>query len=149
MDYIIRKIEEKELATLVELCQKHAEYEQASYNVTNKVELLKEVIFAQNPKLYCYVIESGVKLGGYFSFTYDFSTWDAQAFLYLDCLYLEPNFRGLKIGEQVFEKLKQIGQENNCVNIQWQTPTFNERGIKFYNKIGATGKDKRRFFIDL
>lgn len=149
MDYIIRKLEEKDLATLVKLCQNHAEYEQATYKSIGKEKQLKNAIFSQNPMLHCYVIESGTELGGYFSFTFDFSTWDAQIFLYLDCLYLEPNFRGLKIGEQVFEKLKEIGKENNCVNIQWQTPTFNERAIKFYNKIGATGKDKRRFFIDL
>jgi ribosomal protein S18 acetylase RimI-like enzyme len=149
MDYIIRKLEEKDLATLVKLCQNHAEYEQANYCSINKEAQLKNAIFSQNPDLYCYVIESVAEIGGYFSFTFDFSTWDAQTFLYLDCLYLEPNFRGLKIGEQVFEKLKQIGQENNCVNIQWQTPTFNERAIKFYNKIGATGKNKRRFFIHL
>lgn len=149
MDYIIRKLEETDLATLVELCQNHAEYEQANYSSIDKEIDLKNAIFSQNPMLYCYAIDSGTKLAGYFSYTFDFSTWDAQTFLYLDCLYLEPNFRGLKIGEKIFEKLKQIGQENNCVNIQWQTPTFNERAIKFYNKIGATGKDKLRFFIDL
>lgn len=149
MDCIIRKLDEKDLATLVELCKNHAEYEQATYNVVDKVQLLKNAIFTQNPKLFCYVIDSGTELAGYFSYTLDFSTWDAQTFLYLDCLYLEPNFRGLKIGEQVFEKLKHIGEENNCVNIQWQTPVFNERAIKFYTKIGATAKDKRRFFINL
>jgi ribosomal protein S18 acetylase RimI-like enzyme len=149
MDYIIRELEEKDLSNLVKLCQNHAEYEKANYSSINKEIQLKNAIFSQNPLLYCYVIYSGTELGGYFSYTFDFSTWDAQTFLYLDCLYLEPNFRGQKIGEQVFEKLKEIGKENNCVNIQWQTPTFNERAIKFYNKIGATGKDKRRFFIDL
>ena len=148
MDYIIRKLEEKDLATLVKLCQNHADYEQATYNVTNKVQLLKEVIFANNPKLYCYVIESGVKLGGYFSFSIDFSTWDAQVFLYLDCLYLEPQFRGKKIGEVVFKKLKEIAKHNKCVNIQWQTPIFNKAAIKFYNRIGGIGKDKVRFFIN-
>jgi ribosomal protein S18 acetylase RimI-like enzyme len=149
MDYIIRQLEIEDLSNLVSLCKNHAEYEQATYTTTDKLELLKNAIFAKNPKLFCYVMDSQTGLAGYFSYTFDFSTWDAQTFLYLDCLYLEPNFRGLKIGEQVFEKLKQIGQENNCVNIQWQTPNFNERAIKFYNKIGATGKDKRRFFINL
>lgn len=149
MDCIIRKLEERDLATLVELCKNHAEYEQVTYNSKDKEQLLKNAIFAQSPKLYCYVIDSGTELAGYFSYTFDFSTWDAQTFLYLDCLYLEANFRGLKIGEKVFEKLKYIGEENNCVNIQWQTPTFNERAIKFYDKIGATGKGKRRFIIDL
>ena len=133
---------------MVELCVKHSEFEQANYNPTGKADLLKKALFTDNPKLYCSVIESNNKLQGYFSYTFDYSTWDAQTFLYLDCLYLEPEFRGKKIGEVVFEKLKEIAKQNDCVNIQWQTPIFNERAIKFYNRIGGTGKDKVRFFID-
>jgi ribosomal protein S18 acetylase RimI-like enzyme len=148
MEYIIRKCTENDLPTLVELCQKHADYEQATFDKTGKEALLKRAIFSDSQKLSCYVIEGNNKLGGYFSYTFDFSTWDANFFLYLDCLYLEPEFRGLRIGEKVFEMLKEIAKQNDCINIQWQTPVFNERAIKFYNRIGGTGKDKVRFFID-
>jgi GNAT superfamily N-acetyltransferase len=149
MDYIIRKCEEKDLAELVELCGKHAEFEQASYSTAGKILSLRNAIFVNFPKLHCFVIESKGNLEGYFTYTFDFSTWDAQIFMYLDCLYLEPDFRGFGIGEIVFEKLKLIAEQNNCINIQWQTPIFNERAIKFYNRIGGIGKDKVRFFIDL
>lgn len=148
MEYIIRECTEKDLPTLVELCGKHSEFEQAPYNPTGKDDLLKKALFSENPKLFCSVIESNNTLQGYFSYTFDYSTWDAQVFLYLDCLYLEPALRGHSIGEVVFENLKKIAKQNGCVNIQWQTPVFNERAIKFYNRIGGTGKDKVRFFID-
>ena len=69
--------------------------------------------------------------------------------MYMDCLYLEEEIRGFGIGEALIEKLKQIGTAKNCINIQWQTPEFNSRAIKFYHRIGATGKDKVRFFLDL
>lgn len=147
MEYIIRECTKKDLPKLVELCGKHSEFEQANYNRNGKEILLKNAIFSDRPKLYCYVIEISNILQGYFSYTYDYSTWDAQTFLYLDCLYLEPEFRGYRIGEVVFEKLKEIAKKNNCVNIQWQTPVLNERAIKFYNRIGGKGKDKVRFFI--
>jgi ribosomal protein S18 acetylase RimI-like enzyme len=49
----------------------------------------------------------------------------------------------------MMDKLKAIAKERNCVNVQWQTPIFNERAIKFYHRIGATGKEKLRFFMDL
>jgi ribosomal protein S18 acetylase RimI-like enzyme len=149
MEYIIRECEEKDLTELVELCSKHSDFEQANYNSTGKETLLKNAIFSDKPKLFCSVIESNNKLHGYFSYTFDYSTWDAQTFLYLDCLYLEPEFRGLRIGEKVFDKLKEIATLNDCVNIQWQTPIFNTRAIKFYNRIGGTSKDKMRFFIDI
>lgn len=149
MEHIIRKCEKDDLPSLVELCLKHSDYEQAIYNPTGKQELLAKAIFSDRQKLFCYVIESNGKIGGYFSYTFDFSTWDARTFLYLDCLYLEAEFRGFRIGEMVFHKLKVIAKQNDCVNIQWQTPVFNDRAIKFYNRIGGIGKDKTRFFIDI
>ena len=149
MEYVIRECIEKDLPELVELCGKHAAFEQANYDSTGKERLLKKALFSDRPKLFCSVIESSSKLQGYFSYTFDYSTWDAQTFIYLDCLYLEPEFRGHRIGEIVFDKLREIAKDNDCVNIQWQTPIFNERAIKFYNRIGGTGKEKVRFFIDI
>lgn len=69
--------------------------------------------------------------------------------MYLDCLYLEEEIRGFGIGEAIIEKLKQIATDKKCINIQWHTPKFNEKAIKFYDRIGGTGKDKVRFFLDL
>lgn len=149
MEFKIRKCEIDDLPILVELCRKHAEFEQVNYSPIGKQELLKNVIFSSNPKLFCLVVEINKKIGGYATYTYDFSTWDAKNFMYLDCLFIEENFRGYKIGEKIFENLKQIAENENCINIQWQTPTFNERAIKFYNRIGGVGKNKIRFAIDL
>src|SRR5205085_6521183 len=132
-DYVIRKIRETELPRLVEMCNSHAEYERVEYDSKGKVHALQSVVFSDNPKLFCYVIEAAFKLEGYFTFTFDFSTWDAQTYLYLDCLYLEPPYRGLKIGDKIFDMLVAIAKKNRCVNIQWQTPVFNEKAIKFYN----------------
>jgi ribosomal protein S18 acetylase RimI-like enzyme len=149
MEFIIRKCEINDLPILVELCEKHAEFEQANYNPNGKQELLKSAIFSSNPKLFCLIVEINKKIGGYATYTYDFSTWDAKIFMYMDCLFIEENFRGYKIGEKIMENLKEIAENENCINIQWQTPTFNERAIKFYNRIGGVGKNKVRFAIDL
>ncbi len=149
MEYLIRPCQKNDLPALIDLCQKHSAYEGAFYNPEGKEDCLKKAIFSDSPKLFCQVIEIVGQVKGYFSFTFDYSTWDAQTFLYLDCLYLEPECRGMKIGETIFAELKSIAKEHHCVNIQWQTPSFNERAIKFYIRIGATGKDKVRFFIPL
>jgi ribosomal protein S18 acetylase RimI-like enzyme len=147
MEYIIRPCKEDDLAQLVMLCQKHAEYERAEFNADEKEALLEEALFAEDAKLFCFVVEINQQVAGYFSYTFDFSTWDAKRFLYLDCLYLDDHCRGHGIGEEVIRKLKEIALQENCVNIQWQTPTFNERAIKFYNRIGGIGKEKMRFTI--
>ncbi|MCD0469302.1 GNAT family N-acetyltransferase [Flavobacterium sp. JAS] len=149
MEYSIRNCEVSDLPKLVVLCQKHAEYEKAAYSPEGKEEGLKKALFDENPKLHCLVVATKETIVGYVSYTFDFSTWNAATFIYMDCLFLEEETRGLGIGEILIEKLKQIGTEKNCVNIQWQTPEFNERAIKFYNRIGGKGKDKVRFTLDL
>ena len=147
MEYIIRHCKEDDLAQLVMLCQKHAEYERAEFNADEKEALLEEALFAEDAKLFCFVVEINQQVAGYFSYTFDFSTWEAKRFLHLDCLYLDDHCRGHGIGEEVMRKLKEIALQENCVNIQWQTPTFNERAIKFYNRIGGIGKEKMRFTL--
>jgi len=149
MEYLIRNCEISDLPKLVILCQKHAEFEKADFSPEGKEEKLKKAIFNKNPKLFCLVVATKETIVGYVSYTFDFSTWDAATFMYMDCLFLEEEARSFGIGEVLIEKLKEIATKNNCVNIQWQTPEFNERAIKFYNRIGAKGKDKVRFTLNL
>ncbi|WP_194777774.1 GNAT family N-acetyltransferase [Pararhodonellum marinum] len=147
-DYLIRECKENDLPELVELCAKHAAHEKAEYQKDGKLEGLKEGIFGQPKKLHCWVIEVEGKVEGYASYTIDFSTWDAAPFLYMDCLYINESQRGKGIGKDLMKKIQQVAQEKNCVNIQWQTPEFNVRAIKFYVGIGGLGKQKMRFFMD-
>ncbi|MEO1715245.1 MAG: GNAT family N-acetyltransferase, partial [Bacteroidota bacterium] len=77
-----------------------------------------------------------------------FSTWDAEYYVYLDCLYLEPQTRGQGIGTQIMEEVKAFARAEDCSVIQWQTPDFNEKAIRFYQKIGGVSKAKERFFLE-
>ena len=45
------------------------------------------------------------------------------------------------------ERLVDVAKNNNCVNLQWQTPVFNEMAIRFYERIGGKAHDKKRFLI--
>jgi ribosomal protein S18 acetylase RimI-like enzyme len=149
MEYSIRNCERADLPQLVLLCQKHAEFEKADFTPEGKSEALEKAIFTENPKLYCLVVATKETVVGYVSYTFDYSTWDAADFIYMDCLFLEEQARSFGIGEVLIEKLKQIGTEKNCINIQWQTPQFNKRAIKFYHRMGGKGKDKVRFTLNL
>lgn len=140
---------EADLDSIVELSAKHAAYEKAQYSSQGKKEGLREALFAPNPVLNCLVVDVDGKLVGYATYTFDFSTWDAQKFIYLDCLYLEDDHRSYGIGAVLMDKVKQAGQDVKCINMQWQTPDFNVRAIKFYDRIGGTGKNKVRYTLRL
>jgi ribosomal protein S18 acetylase RimI-like enzyme len=149
MEYTIRNCEITDLPKLVILCQKHAEYEKADYSMEGKEEGLKKILFAAEPKHFCLVVATENGIVGYVTYNFMYSTWDAAQIIHMDCLYLEEQARNYGIGEVLINQLKQIGKEKNCINMQWRTPQFNERAIKFYNRIGAKGKEKVCFFLDL
>jgi L-amino acid N-acyltransferase YncA len=87
MEYIIRKCTENDLPTLVELCQKHADYEQATFDKTGKEALLKRAIFSDSQKLSCYVIEGNNKLGVIFHIPLTFQL-GTQIFFYIWTVYI-------------------------------------------------------------
>jgi GNAT superfamily N-acetyltransferase len=144
-DYIIRQVDENDLPELLMLIGEHADFEQAPFDPVPNMEKLRRALFDHPFKLNCWVVEQQGKLTGYVSFAFDFSTWSASEFMYMDCLYLRENSRGKGIGAAILKKLYRAAQERNCINIQWQTPAFNQAAIDFYHKNNAVSKSKVRF----
>lgn len=146
---IIRFLKPSDLAQLVILCEKHANFEKSYYNSQNKIELLHNAIFKEIPDLYCLVVESDNNLIGYTTYMKQYSTWDATNYIYMDCLFLTDESRGFGLGEKLIDQIKKETLNLNCSLIQWQTPDFNKRAMKFYNRIGAESKDKKRYFLEV
>lgn len=149
MSYRIRLTQRGDVDQLVELCAAHARYEQCHYSVQGKKEALEEALFSACSGLNSLVVVVGKELVGYTTFIKQFSTWDAAYYLYLDCLYLKEEYRGVGIGKRLLDGVKQKAQELNCYQIQWQTPIENKKAIKFYLREGANCKNKSRFYFDL
>lgn len=142
----IRFAEKTDIDQIVELCEAHAIFEKSSYSSENKAKLLAKHLFHSTNDIECIVVEKEGNLVGYATFMKQFSTWDANHYIYLDCLFLKKNIRGKSIGYKIMCKIKEFADTQNCKIIQWQTPIFNDKAILFYNKIGAKPKTKERFF---
>ena len=148
MDYHIRSVKLSDVVALVDLCAEHAAYEKAAYEPEGKAEKLRAALFEHPQCLYAWVIEVEKKRVGFATATLEYSTWDAAYFLNMDCLYLKEEARGHGLGEQLVLEVVKLAKEKQCVNVQWQTPTWNTRGIHFYERLGASSKPKVRFFLD-
>jgi GNAT superfamily N-acetyltransferase len=146
---IIRFVKKEELFELILLCEQHAEFEKSEYYRENKHKLLEQYLFAKSPSLFCLVVEYENKLIGYTTYMKQFSTWDANYYVYMDCLFLNDESRGLGIGKRLINRIKKEAINMNCSLIQWQTPEFNKRAMKFYNKTGAKSKAKKRYFLKI
>jgi GNAT superfamily N-acetyltransferase len=145
----IRFVVQEDIHEVVDLCEAHAQYEQDEYSVKNKAEQLSKALFSTNPRLYCLVVEQNKELIGYATYTLQYSTWEACDYVYMGCLYMKEEARGFGIGEQLVRKIEEEGRKFGCCLIQWQTPDFNVRAIKFYKRIGAKSKIKERFFLEI
>lgn len=143
----IRKVERQDLNELVELCGLHAKYESVEYSEQGKQKKLEAALFAVPPQLYCWVVDDGDQLLGYVSATKEFSTWEAEYYIHMDCLYLREATRGQGIGPKIMELLQDFAKQQACKLIQWQTPLENELGIKFYDRLDTSWKLKRRYYL--
>ena len=141
----IRNAIKEDVPQIIELCKAHAAYEQSNYKIEGKSENLIKYLFKESNGLQCLVVEQDEVLVGYTTFIKQFSTWDADYYLYLDCLFLKEETRGIGIGKQLMLKVKEYAVSENCIAVQWQTPEFNKRAIKFYKNLGAKSLSKERF----
>lgn len=146
MDYTIRKALPEDMTEIINLCEEHAAYEQASYNRPGKAEKLSFHLFSKEPRLFCLIAEQNSSIAGYATYMFEFSTWDAAFYCHMDCLYLRPAYRGFGMGEALVHEIEKQAKLSGIDLIQWQTPVSNVRAIKFYHRIGATSKEKLRLY---
>lgn len=89
------------------------------------------------PDFHCIVAEDNDKIAG--MLVYYFLPYTAQnrPAIYMKELYVDENYRGQKIGEQLMIALKNQAKENNCTQIKWTVAPSNEAGHRFYERLGA------------
>ncbi len=145
----IRFLKADDIHELIQLCKQHAAFEKSDYNETSKVEPLLKHFCEENSNYHCIVIEENEKLIGYATYMRQFSTWDAEHYVYMDCLFIEEGSRGIGIGQKLIDFIKKEAKRLGCDIIQWQTPSFNKRAIKFYERIGGYSKSKERYFLEI
>lgn len=148
MNYKIRRATPVDMDEIINLCEEHAEYEGAVYRKDGKAKRLSEVLFNDKPRLQCLIAENGDGIVGYATFSFEISTWDANYYTHMDCLYLRSSARGQGIGEALVKEIAKQTRAKGLCQLQWQTPRSNERAIKFYCRLGASAKEKLRFYIN-
>ena len=76
-----------DLDDLVQLCELHAIFENCDYDSANKSEQLNEHLFSEKPTLFCLVVEHLAEIVGYATYMKQFSTWDAEFYIYMENKY--------------------------------------------------------------
>ncbi|KAB2349681.1 GNAT family N-acetyltransferase [Actinomadura rudentiformis] len=145
--YTIRPVQPEDLAELALLCAAHAEFERAAPPLHDLADRLRPALFAPQPRLWCLVVCAADELVGYLSYTLEFSTWQAAEFLHMDCVFLTEAYRGRGLGAELLDHLRGIARQIGVTQIQWQTPSWNNDAIRFYDRSGAHGEPKIRYTL--
>ncbi|MGD1840760.1 MAG: GNAT family N-acetyltransferase [Thermonemataceae bacterium] len=127
----------EDIPQLLSLIRELALYEKAPEEVINTEEQMIQDGFGEVRLFQLLVAETEEKLVGLALTYYRYSTWKGKC-LYLEDLYIQPEYRRSGLGERFFEALVQRAKKENCQRISWQVLDWNELAINFYKKIGAS-----------
>ena len=141
--FTIRPAELRDVTAIVDLIRELAEFEKLIHLLQVTPEKLRPQLFGERPAAEALVAETGDgKSGGevvaFALFFTNFSTFLAQPGLYLEDLYVRPEYRGHGIGEALLKRLARLAIERDCGRFEWCVLDWNEGAIRFYQGMGAT-----------
>ena len=116
-------------------------YEKLEHEVVAQVEDIQESLFGDNPKAFCIIAESDGKPCGFCLCFYNYSTFLGKAGIYIEDLFVLPEYRGNGAGRGFFKYLATKAQKENCGRVQWSVLNWNEPSINFYKAMGASPLD--------
>jgi GNAT superfamily N-acetyltransferase len=144
----IRRATPAEASMITPLCAEHAGYERANFDFSGHPSRLAEMMSRPVPRVVILVAETtGLGLIGYTAVAREASTWRADEYLHMDCLFVREPHRGKAIGRQLFDGVVELARTQRLREIQWQTPSWNNGAIRFYRALGAGPTDKVRFSL--
>ncbi|KAG0239226.1 hypothetical protein BGW41_007842 [Actinomortierella wolfii] len=134
----------KDVPLILDFIKGLAEYERLAHEVVATEEILHENLFGEGRR-YAEVIiayyqadEASPKVpAGFALFFHNFSTFLGRPGLYLEDLFVKPEFRGTGIGKKLLIQLAVIAKERKCGRYEWVVLDWNEPSRKFYEALGA------------
>ncbi len=135
--FVIRTAGEDDIPQIMKLIQGIADYENLSHEVEATPEKLKATLFGERPYAEVLLVESQTTITGYAIFFHNYSTFLAAPGIFLEDLFVKPEYRGTGMGKALLKKVAQIAVERGCKRYEWNVLDWNEPSIKFYKAAGA------------
>jgi GNAT superfamily N-acetyltransferase len=126
------------LALIYEL----ALYEKAPEEAKATREQIIESFFCENPKVFCELVEIDGEIAGCAIWFLNYSTWLGKHGIYLEDLFVRPQYRGKGYGKALLKYLASICDERGYGRFQWWVLDWNEPSIEFYKSLGAVAMDE-------
>jgi GNAT superfamily N-acetyltransferase len=139
-DFVIRKARLEDVPLILRMIRALAEYEELSDAVTTTEDQLRDTLFERRAAevLLAY---AGDEAAGFAVFFQNFSTFLGRPGIYLEDLFVRPEWRGRGLGTRLFARVAQLAVERDCGRMEWSVLDWNESAIGFYRNLGAHPMD--------
>lgn len=142
----IRRAGRSDIPNILMLIKELAEYEKLLQEVVTTEKHLEEAIFGDKKLVEVLIAEFNGELAGQTIFFHNFSTFIGRPRLYIEDLYVRPQFRGKGIGKALLNEVIKLAKERNCGRVEWVVLDWNQPAIEFYKSIGAKAMDEWTIF---
>lgn len=132
----IRFAQPSDAETILQFIHALADYEDLSGEVVATPELLREWIFEKQKAEVLFAELDGTPVG-FALFFHNFSTFLGRAGIYLEDLFVKPEYRGMGCGKALLRRLAQITVERGCGRLEWACLDWNQPSIDFYLSLNA------------
>ena len=139
---MIRNATPEDVPLVLHFIKELAVYERLAHEVVANEELIRSTLFGEKPSAEVIIAEEDGEPAGFALFFHNYSTFMGRHGLYLEDLFVKPEFRGRGIGKALLAHLAAIAKERNCGRFEWAVLNWNEPAIDFYKSLGAKSVDE-------
>jgi GNAT superfamily N-acetyltransferase len=140
----IRKASVEDVPLILSFIRELAEYEREPDAVRASEDDLRRDGFSANPKFRVIIAESDGSPAGMAFFFHNYSTWQGRHGLFLEDLFVRPQFRAKGVGKALMTHLAKIAIAENCYGMRWEVLDWNKTAIDVYQRLGARFREHWR-----
>lgn len=140
--FTIKPAVEADMPVLLTLIRELAEFERLLHEVKTTVDDLRAAMFGERPVAAALMARAGDEVVGYAIYYRTFSTFAGRPGIYLEDLYVRPEFRNRGLGRAMLEALARISVDLGGGRLEWAALDWNESALRFYRSLGATVRDE-------
>ena len=133
----LRKAASKDIPLILSFIRELAEYERAPNAVVCTEQDLRRDGFGPSPKFHVIVAEWNGEPAGMALYFYNYSTWQGRPGIFLEDLFVRPQFRRKSIGRALMTHLAQTAIAENCYGVRWEVLDWNKPAIDVYQHLGS------------
>jgi GNAT superfamily N-acetyltransferase len=133
----IRPARPNESALVLDLIRGLAEYEKLAHEVVATEQDIQSALFGKQPPAECLIADLSNAPIGFALFFHNFSTFAGKPGLYLEDLFIKPEYRGRGYGRKMLAHLANLAVQRGCGRFEWAVLDWNAPAIRFYESLGA------------